>query len=55
MVNEQKGLTGEAEDIRDILIAISVVAKRLATKMENSKFMEETENAKKQERHCGVA
>lgn len=37
MADEQKVMDGETEEIRDILIAISVVAKRLATKLEGKK------------------
>jgi hypothetical protein len=38
----------DAEEIRDILIAISVVAKRLATKLENGQLQEDC-NEQKQE------
>ena len=38
----------DSEEIRDILIAISVVAKRLATKLEKSKLQED-HNEQKEE------
>ena len=53
MDNEQQEINFEAEEIRDILIAISVVSKRLATKLENSKFKEETDNGEKEDGYSG--
>lgn len=41
MADEQKTMGNESEEIRDILIAISVVAKRLATKLENGQIQED--------------
>ena len=38
----------DAEELRDILIAISVIAKRLATKLEKSKFKEEKDSEQKE-------
>ena len=49
MADKQNAMDETTEDIRDILIAISVVAKRLATKLENGKLQEESENEQKQE------
>lgn len=47
MADTQKKPDGNAEEIRDILIAISVVAKRLATKLESKiQQMQEEENGK---------
>ena len=42
MNNEQEDVNIETEELRDILIAISVVAKRLATKIENRKLQVST-------------
>jgi len=49
MADEQKRMDGETEELRDILLAISVVAKRLATKLENRQLQEEANECKKQE------
>lgn len=47
MADTQKKPDGGAEEIRDILIAISVVAKRLATKLESKiQQMQEEQNGK---------
>ncbi|MCR5487428.1 MAG: hypothetical protein K6F35_07830 [Lachnospiraceae bacterium] len=45
MTDRDRTMEKEAEEIRDILIAISVIAKRLATKLEDSQ-MEEERNEK---------
>lgn len=41
MADEQRRMNAEEEEIRDILIAISVVAKCLATKLEKGQTQEE--------------
>lgn len=47
MAETQKKPDGGAEEIRDILIAISIVAKRLATKLEDKiQQMQEEQNGK---------
>lgn len=47
MADTQKKPDGGAEEIRDILIAISVVAKRLATKLESKiQQIQEEQNGK---------
>lgn len=48
MADEQKRMCGEAEELRDILLAISVVAKRLATKLENSQLQEDFNEQKEE-------
>ena len=47
MADEKLKLNGETEEIRDILIAISVVAKRLATKLETNLKQEESYESEK--------
>ncbi len=52
MADEQRKLDGETEEIRDILIAISVVAKRLATKLEVKLQQMEESNGKDRRTDC---
>lgn len=55
MVDEEKTMDSETEEIRDILIAISVVAKRLATKLEDKKQQMQEAQYGKNERTCNGA
>ncbi len=48
MADGHKGMDSESEEIRDILITISVIAKRLASKLENA-GMEEPEDGKNED------